>query len=116
MYDDGECAIDEIIAEEAFERRLQQASTRQSMAGRHYVRSVKIKKIIQNIERNLKADRPYPLNRIRDFIENYKNYPEVRPYAPKVVAKIEQTKVSPQRTRIEMSARLKNVMQNFQGR
>ena len=108
--------IDEIIAEEAFEHRLQKASTLRSKAGRRSVHCMKVKKIIQNIERNLKANRPYPLDRVGDYIENYKNYPEVRPYAPQVVAKIGQTKVSAQRTRIEMCARLKNVMQNFQGR
>ena len=113
MYDS---AIDEIIAEEAFERRIQKASTLQSKAGRRSAYSMKVRKIIQNIEKNLKADRPYPLKRVGDYIENYKDYPEVRPYAPQVIAKIEQTKVSSQKARIEMCARLKNVMQNFKGR
>ena len=98
------------------ERRLQKASTLRSKAGRRSMYCMKVRKIIQNIERNLKAGRPYPLDRIAVYIENYKNYPEVRPYAPQVMAKIGQTKVSAQRTRIEMCARLKNVIQNFQGR
>ena len=116
MYDYDDCVIDEIISEEAFERRLKKASTRQSKAGRHYVHCSTVKRIIKYIEENLKADRPYPLKSVRDYIDNYKTYPEVRPYAPQVMAKIKQTKVSPQRTRIEMCARLKKVMENVQGR
>ena len=116
MYDNGDCTKDEIIAEEAFERKLKKASTLQARVGRHYAHCSKLKKIMKHIEGNLKANRPYPLKRIGDYIENYKDYPEVRPYAPQVIAKITQTKVSPQRVRIEMCARLKRVMERFQGR
>ena len=116
MYDYSDCTIDEIIAEEDFERRLRKAITRQSKAGRHYAHCTKVKKIVEHIKENLRAARPYPLKRAQDYIENYKVYPEVRPYAPQVMAKMEQTKVSPQEVRIEMCARLRRVMESVHSR
>ena len=116
MYDNSKCTIGEIIAEEAFERKLQKASSLQAKENRQYAYHSKVKKIIKRIEENLKANRPYPLKRVEYYIDNYKNYPEVRSYAPQVIAKIGQTKVSSQSVRIEMCARLKRVMERFQGR
>lgn len=84
--------IDQIIEEEHFERECSIRTSKRSQNFRLLLRKRKVQEMIKNIKRNLDASIPYPIDRGRKYIENYTDYPEVRPYASQVLAKLSDAK------------------------
>ena len=83
--------VDDIAREMLWERAMRRKLTQKYKLGVNVSRVMKIRQILANIERNLRKKGPYPLDKARTFIANYETYPEVRPLAEKVSAKILDT-------------------------
>ena len=105
--------IDDIIAEEQFERSMRHRMTVQYKNGVHVSRVSKVRQIQANIERNLKKKGPYPLDRLETFIENYEKYPEVRPFAQQVLPKVIEGESIKQK-RLDAYNRLRRLMREMQ--